>query len=238
MSRRDSCRRAGFTLLEVLMATALMGAILAALATVTAQWLPNWNRGFARMQRNENLALGLERLVADLAAAEFVSPGRMTREPFFDGAELSVTFVRTAIGPNARAGLEYVRMAEIGSDRGPALVRTHASFVPIVPGVNDRNPPNFGDPVVLVRAPFRLSFSYAGPDRVWKNTWRGAPTLPKAVRVTVRDAATERTLAASTATVIHAEIPSTCIAVKRPSECFSQEAAPPPPQPTGAQQQL
>src|SRR5437764_628899 len=50
----------GFTLIEALISTALMAAILAAIATVTAQWLPNWNRGFAGVQRNELLALGLE----------------------------------------------------------------------------------------------------------------------------------------------------------------------------------
>ena len=67
---------AGFTLLEALVAMALMGLILAALATITAQWLPNWNHGIARVQRNEQVALGLERLAADLAAAEFISASR------------------------------------------------------------------------------------------------------------------------------------------------------------------
>ena len=62
---------AGFTLIEVLCATALIAMILSALAAVTAQWLPNWNRGISRIQRNEHIALGLERLSADLAAAEF-----------------------------------------------------------------------------------------------------------------------------------------------------------------------
>src|ERR1051326_8246637 len=47
---------AGFTLIETLIATALMVATLAALATVTAQWLPNWNRGFVRAQRTELLS--------------------------------------------------------------------------------------------------------------------------------------------------------------------------------------
>src|SRR5215471_20967656 len=84
MSSKSRRRRAGFTLMEVLMATALLGAILAALATITAQWLPNWNRGMARVQRNEQLALGLQRLVGDLSAAEFVSPGRDTVDPLFD----------------------------------------------------------------------------------------------------------------------------------------------------------
>ena len=49
---------AGFTLLEALVATALMGMILASLATITAQWLPNWNHGIVRVQRNELVALG------------------------------------------------------------------------------------------------------------------------------------------------------------------------------------
>ncbi len=83
-----------------------MGAILAALATVTAQWLPNWNRGFGRVQRTENLAAGLERIVADVAAAEFIPAGRQFRQPVFDGTELSMTFLRSALGPNTRAGLE------------------------------------------------------------------------------------------------------------------------------------
>src|SRR5262245_38984581 len=60
-ARHSTKATAGFTLLEALIATALMAIILAALATITAQWLPNWNRGLARLQRNEHMALGLDR---------------------------------------------------------------------------------------------------------------------------------------------------------------------------------
>jgi general secretion pathway protein J len=233
MTRRASRRgppaargRAGFTLIEVLMATALMGAILAALATVTAQWLPNWNRGFTRVQRSEQLALGLERAIADIAAAEFVSISSNTNLPLFEGAELSVTFVRSAIGPNARPGLEIVRLSETGTERGPVLVRSKAPFVPVAEGVNDRMPLNFGDPVVLVRSPFRILFSYAGPDRVWKNVWRDAPVLPRAVRITVRDVTTGQTLAASSATLVHAEIPVDCLSAEVITDCLAQRANP------------
>ena len=52
---------------------------------------------------------------------------------------------------------------------------------------------------MLVRAPFRITFAYAGPDRRWIDAWRSVNRLPDAVRVTVRDAASERVLAASTA---------------------------------------
>src|SRR4029077_18589397 len=113
---------------EALLAVALMGAILAAIATVTAQWLPNWNRGFARVQGTETLAVGLERIVADLAAAEFVTAGAGIRPPVFDGTELSVTFLRSAIGPNTQPGLELVRIGETSGDKGLMTVRTRARF--------------------------------------------------------------------------------------------------------------
>jgi general secretion pathway protein J len=235
MTRRSRRRAtAGFTLAEVVIATALMGAILAALATVTAQWLPNWNRGFARVQRTEHLAMGLERLVADLAAAEFIpSTGRDLRAPTFDGAELSVVFVRTALGPNARPGLELVRIAEVGSERGPTLVRTRAPFVPITEGVNDRVVPNFSDPVVLMRAPYRVSFAYAGADRLWHNTWRGAFELPRAIRITLRDVATQRTLSVSTATRVHIDVPPDCVVAKSVADCRSLRAPEAPASPEG-----
>jgi general secretion pathway protein J len=209
----------GFTLIETLFATALMGAVLAALATVTAQWLPNWNRGFQRVQRSELLNLGLERLVADLAAAEFIPPNRRTPNPFFDGEQLSVTFVRSALGPNARPGLEIVRLAETADERGPVMVRMHAPFAPIPPDAGPSYQPAFADPVVLVRAPYRVSFAYAGPDRVWKDTWRDAAVLPSAVRVTLRDAASQRVLSVSTATSIHVEISAECVRPSVEAEC-------------------
>src|SRR2546423_6636431 len=201
---------AGFTLVDALLATALMAAILAAIATVTAQWLPNWNRGFIRVRGTETLAAGLERIIADLAAAEFVTAGSNIRQPVFDGTELSVTFLRTAIGPNTRPGLELVRIMEAGGDKGLMTVRTQARFVPMGrDGVSPQPAP--ANPVVLVRSPYRVTFSYAGADRVWRNVWRGEGELPKAIRVSLRDASTDRTLSVSTATLVHADIPAECV---------------------------
>jgi general secretion pathway protein J len=222
--RRNSI--AGFTLVEAMLATVLMGAILAAIATVTAQWLPNWNRGFERVQRVELLAAGLERIVADLSAAEFVTASTTSRLPVFDGTELSVTFLRTAIGPNTRPGLELVRIAETAGDRGLMTVRTRARFLPTGrDGVEVQPAP--GDPVVLVRAPYRVTFSYAGVDRVWRNVWRGQGELPKAIRIQLRDAASDRTLAASTATVVNAEMPVDCLLAEVIADCLNRPPAQP-----------
>ena len=85
--------------------------------------------------------------------------------------------------------------------------------------MNDRDPPKFSDPVVLVRAPFRLSFAYAGPDRAWRSTWRDAAELPRAVRITLRDAATQQTLSMSTATMIHIDVGAECVRPSPPASC-------------------
>jgi general secretion pathway protein J len=202
---RGQRTNAGFTLFEALVAVALMGLIMGALATVTAQWLPNWNRGLLRVQRNEQVAIALDRLVADLSVAEFVSvsANRVNKKPLFEGNELSVTFVRSAVGPNNDPGLEIVRIAETADGRGPILVRARAAFVPL-PTVG---PPvdriTFSNPVVLLRPPFRTSFAYAGLDGRWTSSWRNSSELPAAVRFVVRDAAA-RTV--STATRIHVNL--------------------------------
>src|SRR6202021_4190607 len=90
---------AGFTLIEALAALALTGLVLSALANITSQWLPNWNRGIERIQRSEAIGLALQRIGADLAAAEYVPASREQRKPHFDGSELSAMFVRAASGP-------------------------------------------------------------------------------------------------------------------------------------------
>jgi general secretion pathway protein J len=196
---------AGFTLVEALVALLLMGMVLAALATITSQWLPNWNRGFARVQNAEHLSLVLDRLAGDLAAAEFVTPNRNSPRALFEGAELGVTFVRSAIGPNARGGLDVVQIAEVADRLGPVLVRVRTPFMPV-----EKVEGPFTDPVVLLRAPYRITFAYAGADREWKGAWSGARDLPSAVRFTIRDGANNRTLLASTATVIHTQLPALC----------------------------
>ena len=217
----------GFALLEALIAMALMGLVVAALATVTSQWLPNWNHGMMQIQHHEQTALGLERIVADLAAAEFISAGRETRQPFFDGGRDSVTFVRIGLGPNAGPGLDFVRIAEEDSGaRGEQVVRMRTPFVPIYANEPSQARIIFTDPVVLLRTPSRLSFSYAGADRIWRETWRGQPVLPDAVRITLRDATSQQTLSVSTAVSLHSNFPTECLAFASLAQCLSAQAHP------------
>jgi general secretion pathway protein J len=214
----------GFTLIETIVALALMGLVLSALASITAQWLPNWNRGVDRIQRTEVMGIALQRIAADLAAAEYVPANRESRHPLFDGTELSLTFVRTALGPNAGPGLDVVRLGETSERREFVMVRSRTKFTPLPLGSSLSEQLHFGDPVVLLRAPFRLSFAYAGPDRIWKGTWRNAEKLPSMIRLTVRDAATERVLSVSTVAPVHVQVPSDC--ARPDGGCDTKTAAP------------
>ncbi|MGH6847713.1 MAG: PulJ/GspJ family protein [Methylocella sp.] len=210
IAARRGSGAAGFTLLEALIAVALMGVLLATLATLTAQWIPAWKAGFDRVQRADLLGLGLDRIIADVAAAEFVSPGGANARLLFDGTPSSVTFVRSAIGPNASAGLEIVRIGETDDERGRVLVRSRAPFVPVTTKDVDTGELEFTNPIVLVRPPFYVSFAFAGRDRIWQETWHDVAQLPNAVRVTVRNAVTDEILPVSTAALLNVNAPAEC----------------------------
>lgn len=218
LGRKRRAAISGFTLIEALVATALMGIVLAGLASITSQWLPNWNRGIERAQRSEIVSMVLNRLVADLGASEFISPNRDTNAPLFDGTEFSVTLVRSAVGPNIRPGLEIVRIAEINEKGGNALIRSTKPFAPFGSNATSVTQIEFANPVVLLRSPYRISFAYAGRDRIWKTTWQNASELPAAIRLTVRDATSGRTLSVSTTALVHVELPAACVSGK---DCFA-----------------
>lgn len=202
---------AGFTLFDALVAMILMGMIMTALGAITAQWLPGWNRGFIRVQRSELFKVALDRLAADLSAAEFVTPNRGSKLPIFEGGPSAVTLVRSAIGPNTETGLEVVRIAESSDRQGIALVRTRTRFVPFGYGDISASQLTFTDPVVLFRAPFRISFSYSSGNGAWQDAWQNMSQLPAAVRFLVRDQTIGQTLAISSAAMTHVEFPVGCV---------------------------
>lgn len=214
----------GFTLIETLVALALTGLVLSALAGITAQWLPNWNRGIDRVQRSETIGIALQRIAADLSSAEYVAADRDRKKPLFDGSELSVTFVRAALGPNVGTGLDVVRLGETADHGDPVMVRSRASFRPLPPGSSLVEQLHFSDQVLLLRPPYRLSFAYAGHDMVWKPSWHDADQLPAVIRLTVRDAASERVLSVSTVTPVHVQVSAECMQSQKECNKKADEA--------------
>lgn len=216
-------RSSGFSLVEVLVTLVLTGMVVGALAMVTRAWLPNWKRGLERVEQSELVALAVDRMAADIAAAEFVPADTKAKRPLFEGTATSITFVRTALGPNARPGLEIISLAPTGDGPGAAFARSAAPYVPRPP---DGDAPQFGAPAGLLKAPLRIRLAYAGRDGTWRDGWAGEAELPRAVRITVQDVARGRALDVSTAVVIHAEVPASCVVdTTRPKLCGEPPSA-------------
>ena len=132
------------------------------------------------------------------------------------------SFVRTAFGPNTAAGLEIIRIAEINSDRGGFWFGPERHSSQALTACN----PLSRIQSCCCGAPYRLSFSYAGIDRNWHEEWREQIQLPKAIKLTVQDAATQRTLSISTAPLVHVEAPMECIGAKSLAECLASRMRP------------
>jgi len=160
------------------------------------------------------------------SAAEYVPANRDTRYPLFEGSELSVTFVRTALGPNAGPGLDVVRVGETTDRQGFVTVRSRAPFRPLPLASSLSEQIQFGEPVLLLRTPFRLSFAYAGQDRIWKSSWRDSDKLPAAIKLTVRDAANERILSISTVAPVHVQSPAQGDCAQSDGGCDGKPVAP------------
>jgi general secretion pathway protein J len=212
----------GFSLLEAVAAVALTSTIVLALSSITGLWLPNWRRGFEILQRSDLVELGLERIAEDLSVAEFVTPWADAPGPLFEGDPASVTFVRSAIGPNARPELEVVHIAEASDSRGPAFVRTRSRFTPVEPG-RPAGPSGSTDPVALIRAPLQVRFAYAGPEHVWAQRWKNEERLPEAIRVTIVDASSRAQVAS---TVVRLKITAPGVPKRNP-QANAADATPP-----------
>jgi general secretion pathway protein J len=210
-------KNAGFTLMEALLGILLLGIILGSLATVTGQWIPNWNRGMAGLQRVERISVSMQRMVSDISSAEAVPAEADTKTALFEGTQHAVTFVRSAIGLNAKPGLEIVRLSESLDDGGLAMIRQHAAFSPMSPDTRVR----FTDTVVLIKAPYRVYFSYAGPDEVWQQDWSSQPQLPRRIRISIRDASTGRSASFSEAGIVRVNASAECARADNPEECLS-----------------
>ncbi len=214
----------GFTLIEALVALAIGGLVIATLATVTGQWLRGWGRGLGTLQRAGTLVSSLDRVGADLAAARYVPAGPTGRDILFAGSDAAVTFVRRTLPVEVPAGLEMVRLGPQPGSTDVTVERTRAPYRQ----AQGQGPINDPAPVVLLRAPYRLAFAYAGDDGRWTDAWRGLASLPRRVRVTLVDRSTGRDALAPIVVALRVGAPATCAAAGSARACAAARTLDPP----------
>lgn len=220
----DAHPSAGFSLVEGLAALALTGLTMAGVASLTAQWIPGWNRGVHKVQQADLFGVALERIVSDISAAQFITPEASSNAPFFDGAANALTFVRPSLNPSELPGLEVVRFKPFADERGAGLLRQRARFTPLPPSVTPGAELAFTESVVVLRTDAAFSFSYAGRDGVWRQRWADSKALPRRVRIDVVDRAAGAVLPVSTTALVRVNVPPRCAVATSYRQCIGPGA--------------
>jgi general secretion pathway protein J len=187
----------GFTLLELLIALAIVAALLAIVFGGLRVGLAAWSQGEDRADAHQHLrgtAVVLARAVG--SAYPYRASAGQSPEPvlLFQGTEQRLALITRATPFPASIPVAFTAVI-IGlesGEAGPALV------------VRQRAMPNqqpFTEAEVMLRDPeiHRLEFRYLNALGTWQETWDGEAEngLPRAVRITVattRSGRTETTL--------------------------------------------
>ena len=177
--RTSGGARAGFGLIEAILALAIAGLVLAAVTEIAGRTLRSWNGGFTAMAAVERTDIALGRIAADLAAS---LPVRLATadDPatLFVGDGRGMTF--TAVTPIDRSH-EAIAVVEIGIEAlgdGAALTRRARRGREAT--LRD------GDRVVLLSGPLDLAFSYRDRAGRRTSTWTRPGEVPAGVIVTLK----------------------------------------------------
>lgn len=171
--------RAGFGLIEAIVALAIAGVVLAAVTEIAGRTLRSWNRGFSTVAAIERTDVALGRLAADLTS---LLPIRLATADdaavLFAGDEHGMSF--TAFTPLDRAeeGIAVIEIAvEKGAD-GAVLARRLRRGRDV--GLRD------GDRVVLLSGRLDLAFSYRDRAGQRVDRWARPGEVPRGVVVTLK----------------------------------------------------
>ena len=211
-------RRAGFTLIEVLAALAVGSVIIMATAGLIHDVARHFDRGTRGAQEAERLLLAAERLAQDFNSARFVgwtteggTAVAFTGEPATGDRPAKITFVGNAGIMAGPQGEEIVTLTVEPSGEVTRLVRRRAAWAGLRTRLEDVSPQ---DAVVLVEGAVDIAFVFGrvapGGALAWSESWIGQTTLPRFVRLILRDRTTGSDLLGEADFVVRADAPPGC----------------------------
>jgi prepilin-type N-terminal cleavage/methylation domain-containing protein len=175
--RRNNAR-AGFTLLETLVALAIAAAAFAVIVDFSMRTLRNWHRGDQAIAAMEMLTRGISRLQADLAVSlPMGMPGGDGSTVLFKGDAGNLVFAAATGFGSGNRGVELISISALSDSDGLSLVRSRG------PVANPQ--PELRDPVVLMRGRMQIRFSYRDRNGKTAPTWIEQPEMPAAVAVEI-----------------------------------------------------
>jgi type II secretion system protein J len=222
------CR--GFTLIEVLAALAISSVIIVATVALIHTVARSFDRGTRGTDAADRLMQAVQRLSEDFGSARFVvwrsesGPALAFKgEPGADDKPARIVFVTGAGSASASPANEVVSLTIERHDDLMRLVRRRAPWTgPDM--VIGRVP--LHDPVVLIEGGLDMSFLFGHLDPagalLWSPTWIGQTTLPRFVRLTMRDRATGSSPVGEADFVVRADAPLDCARPDAGSDCLSR----------------
>jgi general secretion pathway protein J len=181
LARPGSGRQAGLTLLEVILAVAILAVVVVALAGALRVAVRAWESGERQAAAQQEVRVVVELMTEALAGA-LPYRGRLgdglDRVVLFEGEPDAVHFVTSApplVLSSPVAPFHAVALGRTSSDE----LRIEEKLVPT------EQPFREGTPTVLSRGVTSLRFQYRDADGLWQDRWdaRSAGGIPTAVRV-------------------------------------------------------
>jgi prepilin-type N-terminal cleavage/methylation domain-containing protein len=211
-------RRQGFTLVEVLAALAITSVIIAAIGALVHNVALSFERGTRGVSEGERLILAVERLAADIGSARFVQRATeigtalaFTGEPAKGEEAAKMIFVGAGGSSPNHDGEEVVSLTVEQEGEVTRLVRRRAPWLGPRTRFEDLT---LSDPVILLEGKFLMSFAFGRTTRdsavIWNDDWKGQSTLPRFVRLILRDRTTGTDLLAGADFVVHADASDGC----------------------------
>jgi prepilin-type N-terminal cleavage/methylation domain-containing protein len=222
-------RRAGFTLIEVLAALAIGSVIIMATAALIHDVARHFDRGTRGAQEAERVMLAVERLAQDFNSARFV--GWTTErgpavafigEPATRDKPAKVVFVGNAGIMAGPQGEEVVALTVEPAGEVTRLVRRRAAWAGPRTRLEEVSP---RDEVVLVEGALDILFAFGriAPDGglEWSESWIGQTTLPRFIRLILRDRTNGSDLLGEADFVVRADAPPGCGLPDAATSCLS-----------------
>lgn len=194
---RSAKREAGFTLVEIVIAMVLLGAMMLLLYSGLAFALRSWDAGDANGRRVADWRIAENFLRREVSE---VFPLRWKDANFvkfaFEGERGHMRFVSSraagvSLGGLSLVGLEVEQGSSLRAPRNLVMRRAMASD-----DVNDFRPLDEGQKSILLAGVDGVEFSYFGAENdftepVWTDAWKFPARMPQMIRMRVRTAGGE-----------------------------------------------
>jgi prepilin-type N-terminal cleavage/methylation domain-containing protein len=228
--QRARSGRDGFTLVEVLAALAIASLIIIASAALIRNVAIYFDRGTRGATEAERLVLAVGRLAGDFGSARFVSRRTadgtavaFAAEQESAGRPARVVFVGAGGVASSSSDDEVVSLTIEQDGDVKRLVRRRATWPGGRARFEDVTPK---DPVVLIEGKLDMSFAFGRPTLagapVWSSSWIGQLTLPRYVRLILRDRITGADLLGEATFVVRADAPPGCGQSNAKADCLSE----------------